>query len=155
MAFVLNASSKQQSVKVHGSWFTFNPGQIKQMDDIKVSFLTSIASYQGFVEVSEEFADPSFSATPKGRAALDEARAKGIANRIKHLEWLKKNELESLRGDMDRANIKAETSSEYTPESVTALKRALEELKDYQIKKTDEMGAAVSEIEKLRKELEG
>jgi hypothetical protein len=149
MPFVMNASSKEQSVQAHGAWFTFSAGQIKEMGQSKVDFLTSNKAYMGFVAVPEEFADLDYRNSPEGKAKLEQIRTNGISNRIKHLEWLKNNELKSLRKDMDKANIKAEVESEMTDESTIALKGALEELKGYQAKKSDPVKERAAQIREL------
>jgi soluble P-type ATPase len=157
MPYIMNASSREQTVQVHGSWFTFAPGGIKEMNDNKVHFLASSKAYMGFVEIPEKFSDLSYRQSPDGAKQMEEFRQKGVAARIKHLEWLKNNELKSLREDMDRKNIKAETTTEMGGESFSALESALTELKGYKTKtneaekerqeKLKELTAALAEIE--------
>jgi hypothetical protein len=149
MPFVMNASSKEQTVQAHGAYFTFTSGQIKEMSDSKVYFLSSNKAYLGFVAVPEEFSDPDYKNTAEGKAKLEALRAQGVANRIQHLEWLKNNELNSLRKDMDKANIKSDVASEMTNESTAALTSALEELKGYQVKKTDIVKERADKIREL------
>lgn len=154
MPFVMNASSKEQTVQAHGAYFTFTSGQIKEMSDSKVYFLSSAKAYLGFVAVPEEFSDLEYRNSAEGKQKLEELRAKGVANRIQHLEWLKNNELQSLRKDMDKANIKAETASEMTTESTNALTSALEELKGYQTKKIDIVKERADKIRELEAALD-
>ena len=154
MPFVMNASSKEQTVQAHGAYFTFTPGQIKEMSESKVYFLASNKAYLGFVAVPEEAADLEWRSSPEGKAKLEELRAEGVQNRIQHLEWLKNNELVSLRKDMDKANIKSETASEMTAESTSALTSALEELKSYKTKKSDVVKERAEKIRELEKALD-
>jgi hypothetical protein len=91
MPFVMNASSKEQTVQAHGAYFTFGPGQIKEMSENKVYFLSSAKAYLGFVAIPEEAADVEWRNSPEGKAKIEELRATGIQNRIQHLEWLKNN----------------------------------------------------------------
>ncbi len=149
MALVLNASCRPQSVQVHGSWFEFQPGQIKMMNEDKVFFLTSNKSYLGFVGVSDQFEDPAYKETEKGKEELAAAKQNGVSNRIAHLEWLKNNELKSLRGDMDKANMKAEVATEMSSASSKALVGALEELKEYRAKRTDEVQDTMNRVKEL------
>ncbi len=153
MALVLNASCKMQSVQVHGSWFEFAPGQIKSMNEDKVFFLSSTKAYQGFVSVSDRFEDPGYQNTPEGKAELAEAKQNGVNSRIAHLEWLKHNELKSLRGDMDKANIKADVASEMSTSSSKALVSALEELKEYRAKSNDDVQDTMKKVQELEKAL--
>lgn len=149
MPLVMNASSKEQTVQVHGAWFTFTPGQIKDMNENKVFFLTSNKAYLGFVSVPEEFSDIEYKNTDEGKAKLEALRTQGIQNRIQHLEWLRNNEMKSLRKDMDKANMKGETESEMTGESFKALKSAMEELKGYQVKKVDSVKERADQLREL------
>lgn len=155
MPLVMNASSKEQRTQVHGAWFTFAPGQIKEMQDDKVFFLVSNRAYQGFVSVPEKFADIDYRNTLEGKKALEDLRAQGISNRVQHLEWLKNNELKSLRKDMDKQNMKADTESEMTGESFSALTSALEELKGYKTKSKDSIKERQAQLQELQKALEG
>jgi len=150
----MNASARPQQVQAHGAWFAFAPEQIKEMNDDKVAFLTSVKAYLGFVSVPETLADLDFRQSKEGKELMVEVKKSGIANRIKHLEWLKHNELKSLRVDMDKANIKADISSEMTGESSKALAEALKELKEYSVKKINEVQKTMDEINELAKELE-
>lgn len=153
MPLVMNASSKEQTVQVHGAWFTFNPGQIKEMNDDKVHFLTSTKSYMGFVGVPDKYSDIDARNSESGKKELEEIRATGVSNRIKHLEWLRANEIQSLRKDMDKQNIKAEVESEYTSESFAALKSALQELKTYKTRSADKVKERADELRALEADL--
>lgn len=146
MALVMNASAVTQTAQVHGSYFTFAPGQIKDMQDPKVDFLTSHKAYLGFVALPESMSDLEFRNTEEGKAILEQAKALGVANRIKHLDWLIANETKSLRNDMDKANLKSETSAEF---NAPALQGALKEKKEYRAKKADALAQQVDEINKL------
>lgn len=149
MALVMNASSKEQTVQVHGAWFTFAPGAIKEMNDNKVAFLSSNKAYLGFVAVPEKFGEVEERNSPEGKRELEELKAAGITNRIKHLEWLRNNEMQSLRQDMDKKSIKAETETEMSTDSFAALKGALEELKGYKSKTADTVKQRAAELKEL------
>jgi transcription antitermination factor NusG len=134
MPLIMNASSKEQTVQVHGAWFTFAPGAIKEMNENKVHFLSSNKGYMGFVQVPDELSDLDARSSADGKKKIEELREAGVRNRIQHLEWLKNNELKSLRQDMDKQNIKAETETEMTASSFKSLTSAMEELKGYRTK---------------------
>ena len=149
MALVMNASSKDQTVMVHGSWFTFKPQQIKELNDDKVHFLCEKSMHLGFVAVPEELADLDARSSAEGKKKLEALREQGISNRIRHLEWLRNNEMRSLRKDMDKQNIKAEVESEMTGDSFSALSSALKELAGYKTKTNDtvkDRAAALKEL---------
>lgn len=155
MPLIMNASSKEQMVQVHGSWFTFAPGAIKEMNENKVYFLASNKAYMGFVAVPDKFSDLDERNTKEGKAELEELRMKGIQQRIQHLEWLKHNELKSMREDMDKKNLKAAVESQMSPESFKALTSAMEELKGYQAKSHDTAKERADVLKALQAELDG
>jgi primosomal protein N' len=136
MPFIMNASSVEQSVQVHGSWFSFKAKQIKEMNEAKSAFLTSTKGYLGFVALPDEASDLDWRSTKEGKAEIESAERNGIENRIRHLEWLRSNEQKSLRKDMDKVNMKSEVAAEWTDSSYNALKAAAEELATYK-KSTD------------------
>lgn len=131
MPFVMNASAKKHEVKVHGKYFTFTPKQIKNMEPNKVFHLISKCSHLGFVALSDKFEDPEYQLSEEGKQEKEEAIKKGVAARIAHIEWLKDNELRSLRQDMDQQNIKADVSSQMSSATMKVLKDAADELKSY------------------------
>src|SRR5438128_2242204 len=106
MPLIMNASSQEQQVRVHGAWFTFKPKQIKEMHEDKVYFLTAQCGYLGFVTLPDSLSDLDYKQSAAGKAAIAEAESIGIQNRIQYLEMLKKNEIVSLQRDLDRANLK-------------------------------------------------
>jgi hypothetical protein len=106
MALVMNATSREVQVKIHGSWFTFKPEQIKEMHDGKAFHLASTCAYMGFVMVPDEFSDLDYKASKAGKEKLAELKAQGISNRVQYLEMLKDNELVSLKKDLDQKNLK-------------------------------------------------
>lgn len=148
MALVMNASSQEQSVRVHGSWFTFTPGQIKDMHEDKVYFLSSNCAYLGFVSLPETLADLEFRSSEEGKTIIQKAKETGIANRIQHLEELKRNELVSLQRDIDKSNMKYDARLEMA----SGMVKNLEELAGYKSRSQDakqQQLDRVKEIEKL------
>jgi hypothetical protein len=150
MPLVMNASSQEQQVRVHGAWFTFSPGQIKDMHEDKVFFLTSTCSYLGFVGLPESLSDIDFKNSEAGQKLLAEAKQKGIANRVAFLESLKRNEIVSLQRDLDKANQKYDARLEMDP----AMLPQLEELATYKIKKQDEAQKKLDRIKEIEAQLE-
>lgn len=155
MPFVMNASSKEHVVKVHGRYFTFKSGQIKNMEPNKVFHLITKCNHLGFVSLSDKFEDPQYQISDAGKAELAEAKARGVAARVAYLESMKKNEFESLRKDMDAANIKSNISSQMSPDTLKTLDEAAAELKTYaeakkgaQKQTEDKLKAIEAEFEK-------
>lgn len=150
MPLVMNASSREQTVQVHGSWFTFSAGAIKEMNENKAAFLASAKAYMGFVALPDEFSDLDYKGSEEGRRRLEEYRAQGVQSRVRHLEWLKNNELKSLREDMDKKNIKADTETEMTADSFGALTSAMEELKGYKTKSNATIKERADKLKELQ-----
>lgn len=148
MPIAYNASSQPHQVRVYGVWFDFPPKTMKVMDEAKVYFLESQRAYLGFVSLPDSFSDPEFKLSAEGKAILADAESRGVQARIMHLEWLKGNEMNALRRDMDRRNDKADTSAEMSPQSLTALEAAIEEIKGY---KKASRGAEAEKADKLKK----
>ncbi len=150
MALVMNATSKEVQVKVHGAWFTFKPNQYKEIHEAKAFHLASTCAYMGFVMLPEEFQDPAFSVTPEGKKILAEAKTNGISNRIGYLEMLKNNELVSLKKDLASKNLQIAPETFMSPGMLENLK----ELVSY--KKESEAGEAerVAQIKTLTDALE-
>ena len=147
MPLVMNATSQEQQVKVHGAYFTFKPGQIKNMVEEKVFFLTSKAAHLGFVSLPESLEDPEFAGSPEGKKLIEEGRRRGVENRIRHLEWHVDNERNALRKDMDMRNMKSDVSAEMNSESLSALESSIKELALY---RKSMKNAEVEKAEKLK-----
>lgn len=146
---VMNASSQEQSVRVYGSWFTFKPDQIKDMNEDKGMFLTIQCNYLGFVGLPDAISeDLEFKNSEEGQRIIAEAKKQGVKNRIQYLERLKQNELVALQRDIDRAGLKYNARLEMSD----GMMQNLEELASYKTKQQDENQDKldrISEIEKL------
>lgn len=148
MPFILNASSREVSVRVHGSHFTFAPKQVKTIiDPSRAAFMTSNLSYEGLVELPETWEDLDFRSSEDGKKALKAAEAQGIKARIEHLEKLKRNELVSLQQDLDRANLKYDARLDMSDEMFSQM----EELAQYKSKKQDEQQKRLEKLKELEK----
>jgi hypothetical protein len=148
MALVLNASSREQCVQVHGSWFTFKPKQIKHLDDNKAFFLTSNLAGNGFIGLGEEFEDAEYKASKEGKAKFAEIEAAGIENRVRFLSGLLHNETVSMKKDMAKNNDHTDPRLHMSKQMLAQL----EELAEYKQKAVNEkkdMAARVAELEKM------
>jgi len=150
MPYVMNASSVEQQVRVHGSWFTFKPKQIKEMHDDKVYFLTSNCAYLGFVTLPDTLSDLEFKQSEEGQKLIKEAEERGVANRIAFLESLKQNELVALQRDLDQKNLKYDARLEMSPQMVGHF----EELASYKVAKQDEAQKKIDRVKEIEKLLE-
>lgn len=148
MPFVLNASSREVTVKVHGSHFTFAPKQVKAIiDPTKANFMSERQAIEGLVQLPEQWEELEYRESPEGKAAFKEAEAQGIKARIAYLEQLKRNEIVSLQRDLDVANLNYDSRLEMSDKMMTQL----EELSQYKIKDQDEQQKKLDRIKKLEK----
>lgn len=145
MALIMNACSINQSVQVHGAWFTFGPGQIKDMQEDKVFFLTSRKGYLGFVTLPDEMADLDFRNSKDGQEILAKAKVEGVGKRIAHLESVRDNELVSLKRDLEQKNIKSDPRSFMSDGAIAAM----EELAQYKKKNASETEKRIERVKQL------
>jgi len=142
MAIVFNATNETQSVKAHGNWFTFKPKQTKQMDDGVAHFLITMRGENGLVGLPAEFEDPTYKATPEGKAAYEEAEKTGIDAYIKHLRSMIHNNQVSLRRDLEKANMKYGPELEASQGELEAMRlvaKYQKNMEDAEQKKADEI----------------
>lgn len=148
MALVMNCTTREVSVPVGGSWFTFKPKQIKDLDENKAYFLAAYKHYEGFVSVPEKFSDLEYRSSEEGKKELATLEQQGIDNRIKHLQFIKHNEFTSLKKDMLKNNDHSDPKLEMSKATLALI----EELAGYQQKaeaeKRDQV-AKITELEKL------
>ena len=104
MALILNANIKEVSVQAFGNWFTFKPGQKKNMDSKLVDFLAMQKKDMGFVSLPDICSEEPDS--PEAKAAVEAAIKQGRANVVAYCERMISNLEVSLQKDYDMANIK-------------------------------------------------
>lgn len=152
MAFILNATPKEKSVCAQGKWFTFKPEQMKQIDNENLAlFFSSNLAYEGLVRISDLFEDPDYRNTEAGKLAFQEAKEKGIENRVGFLKYILNNELVSLKSDMQRDNDQSDPAN-YMSKAMVA---NMEELAEYKKKLNEKKKEQVSQIHKLKELIDG
>lgn len=144
MKTIFNASAIEQQVQIHGSWFTFKPKQVKSMDEAKAFFLITNRSYLGFVEVPEEALDSAWR-SGEGKEQMKEAEHRGVDNRVRHLQYLKNNELASLAKDLASKNDKSDPRLYISDKMVDQIK----ELAQYKTKTEQEKIEKLDKIKEL------
>jgi hypothetical protein len=109
MPRVYNPTEETVETRVFGSYFTFKPGQMKNMNKNFCDFIASDRQQTGLVILPPEF-DPmdedryveGFEKTPEGKAVLAEKREEGIRNLINfHVGVIRNNQV-SLKRDLAR-----------------------------------------------------
>lgn len=144
MALVMNALPHQVTVQVGGNYFEFKPEQIKLIHNDNIAHLMCTdKAYLGLVGVPDVVVEAPTSEESKQIKA--EAKKKGVAARISHLEKIKHNLLVSLQRDLEMSNIKASPLS-YASEGEKA---AIAELASYAEASNAEKEKEVAELEKL------
>lgn len=158
---VYNPTEEEITTTINGSFFTWKPGQVKQMRAGQADFVDTNRRDLGLVRVSDprfipadqENYIPGFEKTPEGLAVLAPLREKGINNLVQHLMDIIRNNQVSLRQDLankyptgDSAKLAAAYAS---PAEIEAMRKVVR----YK-KKTDNNAAKqVEEIESLMQQI--
>lgn len=160
-SLVYNPTSEEVKVQAYGNWFSFKPGQYKEMRVEIAEFLTVQKSYLGLVGLpsfitqdipADEATDAEKESYKTRKAdAIAEAKRVGIERRIKHLNNIVKNLEVSLRKDMESKNIKIDAHIMATDGEMLAYK----ELAKYKSASQDESLKRVEELKKLKEQIEG
>lgn len=150
MALVMNASNKVQRVKVFGNWFTFQPDQIKVMNDNIAHFIAIERRDYGLISIPEKFSDLEYQNSDEGKEELAKYKEEGVKARINYLDTLIYNEKVSLQRDLDIKGIKSSAEAFYSD----ALVDWLEEKADYAFTQDDKQKERLERIKKLEEKLE-
>lgn len=150
MALILNCLKQDVSVQALGDWFSFKGEQMKELNDNKAIFIGDKKAYMGLVRVPDAFADLEYRQSEEGKAALESLKAQGVTARCDWLRQTINNELVSLKGDLDRANIQGDVRAYMSPGAT----KAMEELAAYKRSDAEAAAAKVKHIEELQKLLE-
>lgn len=152
MALVLSTDVQPVKVQAHGNWFEFKPGQVKNMQKDIADFLCLDKREFGFVALPEALEEeaPGSEAYKK---AIAEANVVGRRNIVAKLNRMRHNLEVSMQKDLDVAGIKASPISMCEDkEAVKTMYRRLAEFKNLE---TESVEADISEIEKLKEQLDG
>ena len=132
--FILNALDKNVHVVAFGNHFSLKPQQVKRFRAEIGAFLDNSKGYMGLIAVSDKFEDPTYAATEEGKAELAAKSKEGVNRRAQYLMGVVNNLQIGLRGDMDKADMKASTESQATQGELDAM----DELISYQRRQEDE-----------------
>lgn len=158
---VYNPTEEEVTTTINGSFFTWKPGQIKQMRESQAKFVDSSRQDTGlvliedrrFIPAEQEHYVPGFEKTEDGKKVLEPLREKGINNLIAHLTYIVKNNQVSLRQDLankyptgDSAKLAAAYAS---PGEIEAMRKIVK----YKRKTKDNVAKQVDEVEKLMNEI--
>jgi hypothetical protein len=158
---VYNPTEEEITTTINGSFFTWKPGQVKQMRATQAEFVSTNRQETGLVKIEDprfipaeqDSYIPGFEKTKEGIAVLEPYRVLGINNLINHLNFVIRNNQVSLRQDLadryptgDSAKMAAASAS---PGELNAMRM----LKKYKMKTKDNAAQQVEEVEKLMGEL--
>lgn len=105
---VMNCTQEEQTFKALGNWFTFKPGQIKNMQDNIALYIRSEKKMYGLAILPDAFEEPDYRDSEEGKAELDRVRQEGLRPYLTfHRDVIRNNQV-SLRMDLEKANIKAD-----------------------------------------------
>lgn len=108
MPFVMNSLDRDVSAQAHGKWFTWKPHQIKEIQNNDLAmFFTMLRSEDGLVGIADAVMDLDKS-TEQYIESIEQKRKEGVEARIRKLDQIILNLEQSLRSDLEKANIKAD-----------------------------------------------
>ena len=149
MAVIFNATNEEVTTVAHGNYFTFKPKQIKIMTPGVAMFLQMNRAEDGLVALPDDFEDPSYQHTPTGKEALKKAEAEGLSKFIAKLEWIVRNNLESLRKDLRMKNIDTDPRGLASDGEL----KAMELLSKYRATGEDEQHKRLEKFKELQEKL--
>lgn len=147
MPLVMNTTYEDKSIQAYGSWFSFKPGQIKNMDEKFANFIGEKRAYLGFMVLPSTLEDDEFKSSVEGQKVIEEIRNQGIANYLTHLRSIYRNNVDSLRQDLKMRNIDTDPRalmSEGELQAVELLAKYSDREQDLQKQRVDK----VAELEK-------
>ena len=157
---VYNPTEEEVTTQINGSYFSWKPGQVKQMRKAQAEFVDTNRQDLGLVVVSDPRFIPSeeayilgFDKTEEGKKVLEPLRQRGLNNLIQHLSLIIRNNQVSLRQDL--AN-KYPTGDSAKMAAAMASKGELEAMRlvaKYKQKTHDNAAKQVEEVEKLMKQV--
>ncbi len=127
MPLVMNASIKDQQVKVLGNWFTFKAGQMKPMSPEYADWMGQHLASLGFVvlpdRLNEEVDETGtlFKQTEEGKKLIEEAKESGIRMHIEFLNGVVRNGIDSKRKDYQMKNIDTDPRNDLSKGEIEAL----------------------------------
>lgn len=156
---VYNPTEEEITTTINGSFFTWKPGQVKQMRANQAEFCGTNRQDLGlvvitdprFIPAEQEHYIPGFEKTEEGKAALEPHRERGINNLIEHLSGIIRNNQISLRQDLAD---KYPTGDSATMAAAAASKGeidAMRKVQKYKQKTRDNAAKQVEEVSKLMK----
>jgi len=156
---VWNPTEEKVNTQIQGSWFSFQPGQFKNMDESKADFIRMNRKGTGLVVLPPQF-DPfsdqfieNYEKTEEGKQVLLDKKEEGIRGLIEfHMEIVKNNQV-SLRNDLaikspaaDHVKLAALNASAGEIESMRLVAKYKGKASDSAAKKVDAIESLMDQI---------
>lgn len=158
---VYNPTEEEVTTTINGSFFTWKPGQVKQMRAGQARFVDTNRQEDGlvlvddprFIPAEQERYIPGFEKTDEGKKVLEPLRDKGINNLIKHLSSVIRNNQVCLRQDLANKWPTGDSSKMAAAQASEGELRAMRLVKKYKQKTRDNAAKQIDEVEKLMSEI--
>ena len=152
----MNCTNEEQTFKIVGNWFTFKPGQKKQMQDEIAHLIQTERKEFGMAVLPAQFEDPDYERNPEtaeeAKQILAQLKDTAVNNYLAHHRAVIANNQISLRRDLEQANIKADPAvyaSEGERASMAIVAKYMRSQKDAEQSKIEETKRLLKEIEKV------
>lgn len=158
---VYNATDEEVTTTINGSFFTWKPGQIKQMRAGQANFVDTNRKELGlvvirdprFIPAEQDSYVPSFEKTKEGQDVLAPLKEQGINNFVESLVWIIRNNQVSLRQDMASKWPTGDAAKMAAAGASNGELNAMRLVAKYKKKTKDNAARQVEEIEKLMQEI--
>jgi hypothetical protein len=149
MALVYNTTNETITTTVYGNHFEWKPKQIKNLQDRFAEFIKMERGYLGLQALPESFEDAEYKSSAEGKAQLESIEQAGIEQRVNFLRGIIYNNQVSLRGDLEKSNIKSSPEIHASKGELDAMRLVAQ----YQKKDDDAAQKRVDEIKELMKKV--
>lgn len=158
---VYNPTEEEVTTTINGSYFTWKPGQIKQMRAGQADFVDTNRKELGLVKIEDKRFIPSemdhyipgFDKTPEGQAFLAPYKEQGINNLIENLMWIIRNNQVSLKQDLANKYPTGDSGKMAAAAASPAELNAMRLVAKYKKKTPNNAARQVEEVERLMKEI--
>lgn len=142
MPYIMNALQNSVSTQAHGKWFTWKKGEIKVFHNEKLSeFIYQNRAEDGLVEIPDYVMELDKNSI-EFKEIIEAKRKEGVEKRIRGLDRVKNNLLNSLAMDYSLANMKGDHLAIASKGELAAIKElnALRgEVQENQLRVADEV----------------
>ncbi len=151
MPYIMNALEEKVTTQAHGKYFTWTPGEIKQLHNLHLAqFLSQHRGIEGLVEIPEQIMELDKNGS-EYKVAIAHKRKEGIEKFVAKQNFIIRNLEMSLRRDYETSGQKGNFLFEASKGELEAYKN----LKKYKEFEAKEQLNTADEIAKIREEIYG